>query len=380
MITVTKQGDFRPFSKPRSIVKVNNVSVPFQTWTVNLNGYSAADTFDVTLPFRVLNHLRGTTDLANTPDRETILLTQPDILVEIWVGYPANPDQYSESDLEQLIYGYMDTDDFYFDSRGDRVELTGRNQVGPFMDTKTTEKLPNKTSSEIVTYFGQQHGLTVQATPTFTLAGTYYANDHTTLTSDITEWDLMNYLATQEGFTLRVKGNTLYFGPLSSFLKTTPKIYVHGQNVKTLKLSRSPHASKDIKVEVVTWDPGKKTRIVTTATNSTTYAKRVTGTSGHQEWVETYYFPGLTRNQAQQRANGILQQLSETEITGEITADGDSAQDIDQVISVQGVGLGIDSLSFWPTKVTHTFNNTSPKYGLDLTFSNLNLPSNPGGV
>lgn len=380
MITVQKQGDFRPFSRPRSIVKVNSTQVPFKSWTVELNGYAAADTFDVVLPFRVLDHLRGTTSLANTPDRETILLTQPDILVEVYAGYPSDPNNYSESDLTQLMYGYMDTDDFHFDAQGDRVELTGRNQVGPFMDTKTTDKLPNKTSSQIVTYFGQQQGLTVVATPTTTLAGTYYANDTTSLTSDITQWDLMNYLADQEGFTLRVKQNTLYFGPRNSFLKTTPIIYTYGQNTKTLSLSRSPHASKDIKVEVITWAIGKKTRIVATATNTTTYAKRVSGTGAHQEWVETYYMPGLTRNQAQQRANAILQQLSETEITGELTADGNEQQDIDQVLQLKGLGLGIDGMSFWPTKVTHTFDNSSPKYGIDMTFSNLNLPTNPGGV
>ncbi|MCF8566917.1 hypothetical protein LLE49_19545 [Alicyclobacillus tolerans] len=380
MIPLSNQGNFRPFSRPRSVVIVNGTRVPFRTWSVDLNGYSAADTFDLTLPFRALDQLKGTTILANTTDQETVLLTQPDILVEIYVGYPRDPNNYDENDLTQLMYGYLDTADFNFSSQGVNVEIQGRNQVGPFMDTKTTDKFPNLTSSAIVTYFGKQQGLTVVATPTYTLAGTYYANDHTTLTTDITEWDLMNYLADQEGFTLRVKGNTLYFGPRDSFLKSTPLIYTWGQNVKTLKLSRSPHASKDIKVEVITWAWNKKTRMVTTATNTTTYAKRVTGTSAHQEWVETYYIPGLTRDQAQKRANAILQQLSQTELTGELTADGNETLDIDQPITLKGLGLGVDGTAFWPTKVTHAFDNSSPKYGIDATFSNLNLPSNPGGV
>lgn len=379
MIPITDQGNFKPFSQPRSLVKVNGTIVPFHSWMVYQNGYSAADTFDLNLPFRVLRHLQGTTDLGNSPDQETILLTQPDILVEIYAGYPQNPNQYNVNDLTQMMYGYLDTVDFSLDSQGERAEIHGRNQIGPFMDTKTTEKFPNKTSSAIVTYFAQQQGLTPSVTPTYTLAGQYYSNDHTTLTTDITQWDLMNYLANQEGFTLRVKENTLYFGPRDSFLKSTDLKYTWGQNVNSIQISRSPHASKDIKVEVITWDSGKKTRHVTTAKNSTTYAKRVTGTSGHQEWVETYYVPGLTREQAQRKADAILNELSLSEITGEIRSIGNDAQDIDQPITIHGVGLGLSQM-FWPNRITHSFDSNQGTYSLDFTFSNLSLPTNSGGV
>lgn len=375
-----QQGNFRPFSHPRSIVKVNGVYVPFKTWDVNLNGYSAADTFDLTCPFRILDYLKGATILANTPDTETILLTQPDILVEIYGGYPSNPNNYNENDLTQLMYGYLDTVDFYGDEQGERVQIQGRNEVGPFMDTKTTDKYPNQTSSAIVTMFAQQQGLRVQVTPTYTLVGTYYSNDQVQLTTDITQWDLMNYLAQQEGFTLRVVGNTLYFGPRDSFLKSTTLPYTWGQNIKSWHLQRTPHAAKNIKVEVITWVPGKKTRHVATASNTTTYAARVTGTSAHQDWVETYYFPGLTPDQAQQRANTILDQLSLSELIGDLTCDGNDQQDIYQPLQLYGIGLGSDQ-KYWPTKVTHSFDQQQGKYGMTLNFSNLNMPdTNPGGI
>lgn len=380
MIKLVSQGNFRPFGQPRSIVKVNSLYVPFKTWDVDLNGYAAADTFNLTCPFRILDYLKDTTNLANTPGTETILLTQPDILVEIYSGYPKNPFNYNENDLTQLMYGYLDTVDFYFDEQGERVQIQGRNEVGPFMDTKTTDKFPNQTSSAIVTMFAQQQGLQTQITPTYTLAGTYYSNDQVQLTTDITQWDLMNYLAGQEGFTLRVVGKTLYFGPRDSFLKSTTLPYTWGQNVKSLHLQRTPHASKDIKVEVITWQPGKKTRIVTSAANTTTYAKKVTGTSAHQEWVETYYFPGLTREQAQSKANTILDQLSQSELIGDLTCDGNDQQDIYQPLQLYGTGLGSDQ-KYWPTKVTHSFDQQGGKYSMTLNFSNLNMPAtNPGGV
>jgi hypothetical protein len=379
MITLPWNGNFRPFSNPRSIVKVNGVIVPFRSWQVDQNGYSSADTFDLTLPFRVVDHLKGTTDLANSSDQESILLTQPDILVEIYAGYPSNPDRYNENDLTQLMYGYLDTVDFYFDEQGERVEIQGRNQVAPFMDTKTTDKFPNLTSSAIVITFAKQQGLSYQVTPTYTPAGSYYSDDHVTLTSDITQWDLMNFLADQEGFILRVKGNTLYFGPRDSFLKNTDLPYTWGQNVKTMKLSRSPHASKDIKVEVITWSSSKKSRIVTTSQSTTTHASRISGTSSHQQWVETYYIPGLTREQAQRRADAILDQLSKSELTGQITAQGNDAMSIDQPITIHGVGLGL-SQRFWPTRISHSFDLQQGSYNLDFSFSNLNLPSDTGGI
>jgi phage protein D len=380
MIILPNNSNFRPYSQPRSIVKVNSVYVPFQTWDVNLNGYAAADTFDLTCPFRILDYLKGTTDLANTPTTETILLTQPDILVEIYGGYPSDPNNYNESDLTQLMYGYLDTVDFHFETSGESVQIAGRNEVGPFMDTKTTDKFPNQTSSAIVATFAAQYNLQTQITPTYTLAGTYYSDDQVQLTTDITQWDLMNYLAGQEGFTLRVVGNTLYFGPRDSFLKSTTLPYTWGQNVKRLHLQRTPHAAKDIKVEVITWQPGKKTRIVATATNATSYAKKVTGTSAHQEWVETYYFPGLTQDQAQSKANTILDQLSSSELIGDLACDGNDQQDIYQPLQLYGTGLGSDQ-QYWPTKVTHSFDHKQGNYGMTLNFSNLNMPAtDPGGI
>lgn len=372
MILGEKKGPLRIASAPRSIVKVNNKVVPFYTCTVELNGYSAADTFDITLPFFITDNLEGSTDFANTPDQQSILLTKSKILVEVYAGYPDNPNHFNENDLTQLMYGYMDTANWTFDEQGERVELQGRNQVAPFMDNKTTDKFPNKTSSSIASYFAKRHGLSTQITPTYTLAGHYYSNDNTTLTTDSTEWDFLNYLAEQEGFVLRVKGNTLYFGPRDSFLKSNPFIYTWGHNILDMTLSRSPHAAKNIKVEVVTWSSHKKARMVATASKSSTNAD--------EEFVETYYIPGLTKSQAQAKANTILSKLSQTELTGSLETLGDEQMNIDQPIMLEGLGLPSNN-RFWPTQVTHTFDiDEEASYDMTINFSNLNLPTDPGGL
>jgi phage protein D len=375
------------YSQPRSIVIVNGKRVPFLSWQVDLNGYNAADTFTVTLPFRLLSHLAGTTDLANTPDHASALLTQADILVQIYVGYPRDPNNYNINDLTQIMYGYMDTVDITFNENGYQAQLQGRNQVAPFTDYKTTNKYPNLTSSAIVKQLAAQHGLSAVVTPTYTLAGTYSASDHTQLTSDITQWDLITYLAEQEGFIVAVKGNTIYFQPRESILKSNPLVFTYGRNLKSLKLSRTPHAGRDLKVYVYSWDPHKKRRIQALAESPTNYVERVPNTATREAYIETYYYPGLTQEQAQRRADAIYKQLSQTEITGELVTYGIPTFDIYQSIQIKGIGAAIDGVTFWPTKVSHMFSSGSTTggsgsgaYSIDCTFSNLNLPSSTGAM
>ncbi|UNO48053.1 phage late control D family protein [Alicyclobacillus acidoterrestris] len=366
---------------------MNGVRVPFHTWSVDLNGYGAADSFTLDVPFRILSELAGTTELALTPDFESDLFANPDILVEIYVGYPDDPSSYNTSDLTRIMYGYMDTLDVYLSAQntteGYYAELQGRNQIAPFMDTDMTNKYPNLTSSAIVSTLAEQHGLSTQITPTYTTAGTYYKNDNTSLTSSQSQWDLIMFLANQEGFIANVSGNTLFFGPQSKLVASKPVVYTWGENIYSLTLSRAPHASRDIKVTVYSWQPGKKTRISGTAEQPSGYIPRV-GTNINQRaaYQETYYVPGLTKQQATQRAESILQQLSMTEITGEFTSYGNPIINEYQPVQFKSVGKGIDGVTFWPTKATHTFTNqngTTGFYGIDVTFSNLLLPSDPGG-
>lgn len=368
------------YMQPRSIVHINGNKVPFRSWSVELNGFNSADTFNLSIPFRIWDNLKGTTDLANTITQESILLTQPDIKIEIWVGYPNDPDNYNENDLTKIMYGYLDSLDINFGSSGITAEIQGRNLVGSLMDVKTTQKWPNLTSSGIVEYLCQEHNLTPQVTPTYTLTGTYYSNDHTQLSSDITEWDLINYLAYQEGYGIRVIEDNLYFVPRDWLYSNQAMLFTWGRDLKSLKISRNPHASRDIKVYVYSYDPHHKRNLYALAQSQTNYIEKIQQTDNRQAYMETYYISGLTQEQAQQRANQILKQLSETEITGDLSTFGVDAMAINQPIQINGLGAGIDGLSFWPTKIGHKFDNSSSSYNMDITFSNLNLPSNTGVV
>ena len=239
------------YSFPRAIVFVNGENVRFNSFRVEHSGFSAADSFEVDLPFFVTQASGKEKILANGPDFATMLLRQDSIPVKILVGYSKNPDNYTESDLTQVIDGYVDTARWHFDENGESVTITGRNVVGKMIDTKINDKFPNLTASQIASMYAGKYELYTSITPTRTLAGTYYNNTSAVISSsDMSEWDMLLYLAKQEDYICRVKGNTLYFGPFGTVTKFLGDAaqYTWGKDIFSLDMERSPHGAKDIKV------------------------------------------------------------------------------------------------------------------------------------
>src|SRR5690606_20563436 len=76
--------------------------------------------------------------------------------------------------------------------------------------------IQSPSSSEIVSQLATARGLTPFVTRTATPFGTYLnnpQNQYTMLSTNSTEWDLMTFLAREEGFDLFVTGTNLYFQP-----------------------------------------------------------------------------------------------------------------------------------------------------------------------
>jgi phage protein D len=386
MIISKSVGNVKGVSAPRSIVRLDGHSVNFIKWTVNLNSTHEADDFTITLPFKMTTNL-AQGYLSATPDKASYLFTNSNVLVEVFVGFPKNPDKFQTSDLTRIMYGYMDTAELDFSDQGETVVLTGRNMMAPFIDTKSTVKYQNMTSSAIAQMLAKNHGLSSKVTPTYTLAGKYFQGDSTAINKDTTEWDLLAFLAEQEGFDIRVFDNTLYFGPFETIVGNVTKDglnYAWGQNIRELTLSRSPHAAKDIVVEVHSFDTvktkhvkgsaKKKTVTYTTSTkNVTATAKNSTGTAGSTTtYTQCYFFPGLTQDQAQKKATAILNQLSKLEVTGTMSVAGNEKLTIDRLLVISGLGTGLSS-NYYVRKASHNFDITSDGYRVDLDFSNLLL-------
>jgi phage protein D len=389
IIPAVKRNGGRP---ARGIVIVNNTQVRFNTFDVEQNGFSAADTFEIELPFFIRNQQTGDLVLANGPEFQSVLLTQDVIPVQVYVGYPKNPLNYGINDLVQLIDGTMDTARWDFDNTGEYVTLNGRNVVGKMIDAKITDKFPNQTASSIAESLADKYSLSKMITPTTTLAGTYYSKSSAmTGDSETTEWDLLQYLAQQEGFVVRVKNNTLMFGAYSDitgYEGVEPIVYTWGYDVEKLEIERSPHAARDIVVKVISYDRRTKTRIYETKrgkteTSTSTSDTRVVATAdstterslgtGNQvgrkeQYVETYTIPGLTRDQAQKKAQAIYEQLSRSQLIGQIDCAGNTDMAIDRLIQIQGIGLGLQN-NYYLNKVSHKF-DIDNGYSNECSFSN----------
>jgi len=331
----------------RGIVVVNNTQVKFNTFDVEQNSFSAADTFEIELPFFIRDQQSGEVILANGPDFQSILLTQDVIPVQVYVGYLENPLNYGINNLG--------------------------NVVGKMIDEKITDKFPNSTSSTIATNIANKYGLAPVITATTTLAGTYYSKSSAvTPDANTSEWDLLQFLANQENFIVRVKDNQLLFGPYSevtSYENTDPIVYTWGYDIEKLEIERSPHAARDIVVNVISYDRANKQRIVETAKSSTQSSSSTSGQIGRKEqYIENYTIPGLTRDQAQKKAQAIYDQLSRSQLIGQIDCAGNTDMAIDRLIQIQGIGLGLQN-NYYLNKVSHKF-DIDDGYANECSFSN----------
>ena len=359
-------------TSPRGIVVVGGYQARFEHFTVEQNGFSAADTFDIGLPWFIRDQQNGEPVLANGPEFSSLLVTADTVPVQVYVGYPNNPLRFTTSDLTKIMDGQMDTARWSVGLNGEGVTISGRNKTGMLIDTKILQKYPNLTSSAIATMFANEHGLTPVVTATTALAGTYYNNQSAALGTDISEWDLLLYLAKRENFVVRVRGNTLLFGPYSSVVGVPAAIvYTYGYDIQAMDLERSPHAAKNIAVTVLSFDRNKKQQIKEfkeTAASTTQFSTKIQGQIGQRaKYSVTYTIPGLTRQQAQNRAAEILASLSRTQIIGSITTAGNTSLTTDGQVELNGCGQGLDQ-RYYINRVTHTF-DANNGYTMDIGLS-----------
>lgn len=188
--------------RPKGIVKVNGEQIThWIDFDVDNNNFFSADTFRC--------RFAG----AGLPaDRNAIWFSQQqDMFVELFIGFPPNPNNYSTADLTSWIYGQVDH--IEINPVTNTITVDGRDLTRVFIDAKTTQKWPNQTSSQIATALAKKHGLTPVVTATTTTVGKYYEIDHVNMADERSEWDILNYLADLEGFKVWVRGQSLYFQP-----------------------------------------------------------------------------------------------------------------------------------------------------------------------
>lgn len=339
--------------QPRGLVKLNDTEIAGWTrFEVSNNVFTAADTFRVEF---VISGL--------PPDRDKAWFSQQkDMYVELFAGFPDDLDSYGATDLKSLIYGQADLIEFHLE-RG-IIEVTGRDLTRVFIDTKTTEKWPNLTASQIAEKLAASHGLAAAVTQTTEKAGKFYQLDYVSMADERTEWDILCYLAQSSGtagFRVYVRGKTLYFEPKPDESTLTPYAveWEDGEdggppsaNVIEPVFTRALTVSRGIQVVVRSWNARQGKAFNATYPSSKTVSIRP-GQSSSKAQVFRYTRPGLTQERASRLAQQYYEQLIQHEMTISFESPADNDLDVTNLIEVRGTGTAFDQ-RYYPDSIDRT--------------------------
>jgi hypothetical protein len=310
---------------------------------------------------------------------------QTNVMAKIQIGFdPGN----GVIPWQTVLVGVVDQYVLDLDSRS--ISLSGRDLASLLIDTKTANTYSNFTASEIVTMICQSLGnnpdgtpvLTPVATPTKTIVGTYYQIDTSTsglgaFHQSITEWDLLIYLAQQEGFDLFVQGSSLFFQPVATAAATPYAIsWQLGQdnipvsNVIGLQLTHSLTLAKGITVTIKSYNSSLG-RTITAKTADPHFDAANTGT---QDYV--FYVPNLTPEGAQALANQRYADISRHLKTINFEAPGDTVLSPRGVIALSGTGTVFDT-NYYPDAI-HL--ELSQPGGFTMRVTAKNIPPTPSAI
>lgn len=338
--------------QPRGLVTINGDEVIFLEFEVDNNNFYLADTFQVVIP---LTGNRPGIDLS-------YFYSQPAILIEIFAGFPQNPSHYNKNELMSLIVAQVDSVNVHLDSR--TVTLAGRDLTAKFIDAKTMNKYPNLTSSQIVTQLAKARGLAPVITETKTKVGIYYQDELVRLTSQSSEWDLINFLAQEEGFAAYVKGMELHFEPypdtnsdpyVIQYKHPDPLNNISQSNVISLEIERNLTLAKDIIVKVRTFNPKTKKPVTKVAKATHNKNSVLAGKAQPIGEAQTYVYVrnGFTPEQALQFAQQELKRLSSHEMKLTALLQADNILSCRNMIQVKGTNSPLDQKYFPNSIVRH---------------------------
>lgn len=340
--------------EPRAGIAINGVRLDSRLIDARVtnNRFASADTFSVSL---ALDETPGTKyGAAWFGDQERL-----EVEIFAGLGRDAPPSQ-------SLVVGRADDVEINFRRR--MVLLTDRDFSADLLETQTTEKWPNRTSSEIATDLAQRHGLEARVTETSRPTGHYYRLEHARLTDATTEWNLLTYLAEQEGFDVFIRGKTLHFGPPPD-ARSAPRWLLTYDPAKKdrayptitagqLSVRRNLTFAQDIVVRVVSWNPRQKKAFTVTRRTNRGAGRSSSGRFGSSA-PHVFRLPGLTEEQAIREAERRLEDLSQRERVIEATGlPADPGLDVRTIVALRGTGsswdqdYALDEVERWITDGT----------------------------
>lgn len=304
-------------------------------WSVENNTYRHADTFSVSFAVSALPDNR----------KEDWFAKQQEISVEIFAGFPADPEQYGTADLTSLIYGMADGVEF--DPVARTIHLHGRDLTAKMIDTKITDVFLNRTASDIANLLAAKYDLTPKITPTTIKSGNSYELVNAHLHHGKSEWDLLAYMAQHEQFLAYMSGRELHLEPLPD--QNADPYILQWQNDPfqlngmSMKFERGLTLAKGAQVTVRSFNQksGKAIKAV--------YPQNAA--SNAQQY--NYRFAHLTSQMANQKAQALYAEITQHEVNFHAELLADNNLTTRNVIRVTGTGTAYDQL-YYPASVSRS--------------------------
>jgi phage protein D len=157
--------------------------------------------------------------------------------------------------LITLLQGTVDT--IRMDSQRNVLVAEGRDESAALIDSRTFQTFTNQTSSEIAAAIAVKYNLSASITKTTGIIGRSDEDGHDLTVLGrfsrlISDWDVLAYLATREGFEFSIQSRTLIFRPVAAVV--TGKYVLHPRDLTRLVLSRSVTSDQPQELVVQSWD------------------------------------------------------------------------------------------------------------------------------
>lgn len=204
------------------------------------------------------------------------------------------------------------------------VHIMGRDLSAQLIEARIEETFSNRTSSEIASVLATRHGLTANVVRTITPVGRYYQDEHDRITlgqfsRSTTEWDLLVFLAEQEGFNVSVSGTALNFLPSNN--STLAPYLITPANCIDMRLERRLILARDIAVTVKTWNSRQNNAFAQTVIGKNNASSGRSGLNNPLQYL--FVSPNLTADQALNFAQKKLESFTMHERIVEVTVPGD---------------------------------------------------------
>jgi len=257
-------------------------------------------------------------EVASSTDPEIVAIN-PDQRVEVRIGLAGI--------WQSMIVGKADS--VMLDPVKGLISIEGRDLSSILVDSQAGESFANRTSSEIAQLLADRHGLGAVIDSTSTPVGRYYQSEHDRITlgqfsKATTEWDLLAFLATNEGFDIYMIGDALRFGLPIAAVSMALRI----EDCISVRLQHCVNLARAVEVTVKSWGSKTAATVVGTA--------RIAG--GGPLEKRTITRPNLTADEAQRLAERIAADLKRHEWTAELTMPGELALGSRSRVNIAGTG------------------------------------------